>query len=275
MKTEAITLSNEELRRLQLVQLQILKEFDKVCRENDIKYILDAGTLLGAVRHKGFIPWDDDIDVRMLRSEYEKFREIACKDFSDTIYFQDYRNEKAYPWLYSKVRMYGTRAVRVGQEHLGMRDGIFIDIFPCDGIPADEKAFKKKCVKAQLCRRTLYARTARVTATNILEKIKWNLVCLIPRTLVYSVIEGLVEKHPADSADKVGCLGWHAPKDVNGFDKKWFTELEDIGFEGEMFMAPKDYDGFLRFSFGDDYMTPPKEEDRGTTAPLSYLSFEE
>lgn len=275
MKKEQIILSNAELRKLQLVQLDILIGFDKVCREHGIKYILDAGTLLGAVRHKGFIPWDDDIDIRMLRSEYEKLRSIPAEEWPDKIYFQDYKNDKGYPWLYSKVRMEGTRAVRVGQEHLKMRDGIFIDIFPCDGIPSDRKDFDKKCLKAQLCRRTLYARTAKVTATSLLEKIKWNIVCLIPRALVYSIIENLAKKYPDETATKVGCLGWHAPKDVNGFDKKWFTELADIEFEGKMFMAPKDWDGFLRFSFGDNYMTPPPETDRATTAPLSYLDLGE
>lgn len=273
MKVKQIEISAEQLRQLQLIQTDILVEFDRVCRENNIRYILDAGTLLGAIRHKGFIPWDDDIDVRMLRSDYEKFREIADDKLSGGVYFQDHINDKYYPWIYSKVRLEGTKAVRLGQEKIPMKDGIFIDIFPCDGVPEDAREFKTKCRTAHMCRRILYARTARFMCSNPFLWIKWNVMNLIPKSFVYAQIDKLAAKYTEYNCSKVGCLGWHAPKDVNGFDIRWFTELTEVEFEGRKFLAPKDYDGFLRFSFGDDYMTPPPESDRATTAPLSCLEL--
>ena len=78
---QLVVLTTSDLENMHKIQLNMLIEFDKICRRNNIKYILDAGTLLGAVRHKGFIPWDDDIDVRMLRDDYEKFCVVANKEF--------------------------------------------------------------------------------------------------------------------------------------------------------------------------------------------------
>ena len=264
-------LNPEELRKMQIIQLGIFEEFDRVCRENNIKYIMDAGTLLGAVRHKGFIPWDDDIDIRMTRTEYEKFCKIANNKLENGVYFQNYDNDPHYPWLYSKVRKEGTRAVRLGQEHMKMKDGVFIDIFPCDGVPSDPKELKKHSKSTMICRKILYSRTAKYMKEKWYERFFWSCVSLVPRSLVYSKIEKLAKRYNENNCSRVGCMGWHAPKDVNGFDIRYFTELTELEFEGKMFLAPKDWDGFLRYSFGDDYMTPPPVDKRGTTAPLSYF----
>lgn len=273
MKSVQKVMTPEELRKMQLVQLEIFKDFDRVCRENNIKYIMDAGTLLGAIRHKGFIPWDDDIDIRMLRSEYEKFYKIANDQLSDNIFFQNYRNDSKYPWIYSKVRMKGTRAVRVGQEKMGMKDGVFIDVFPCDGVPSDTKELKKHSKDAKFCRKVLYARVAQYSKDKLPERLFWHLVCLIPKSYIYKKVESLAEKYNEKNCSRVGCIGWHAPKDVNGFKMEYFTELTELEFEGNMFWAPKDWDGFLRYSFGDDYMTPPPKDKQVASSPLSYYDL--
>ena len=131
-----IQLSAQEIRQLQMIQLEMLIEDDRICRKFDIQYNIIAGTLLGTVRHGGYIPWDDDADVALLRPEYEKFRK-ACKTDLDTsrFYFQDHRNTKGYRWGYGKLRRKGTLFHREYQEHLPYRQGVFIDIFPLDGVP--------------------------------------------------------------------------------------------------------------------------------------------
>ena len=98
-------LTNDELRRVQLIQLEMLKEVDRICNLCGIHYNIIAGTLLGAVRHQGYIPWDDDADVALLREEYEKFR-VACEKELDhnRFYFQDHRNTAGYRWGYGKLR---------------------------------------------------------------------------------------------------------------------------------------------------------------------------
>lgn len=98
-------LTDSELRQVQLIQLEMLKEVDRICRLCNIRYNIIAGTLLGAVRHKGYIPWDDDADVAFLREEYEKFRTACEKELDHSrFYFQDHRNTTGYRWGYGKLK---------------------------------------------------------------------------------------------------------------------------------------------------------------------------
>lgn len=100
-----IKLTDKELRRLQLTQTEMLKEIHRICVKNNIKYIMDAGTLLGAVRHGKFIPWDDDIDIRILRSEYKKLCEALENDLDENkFFFQNYESDKNYLWFYSRIK---------------------------------------------------------------------------------------------------------------------------------------------------------------------------
>ena len=132
---EIIEIRGEEFRRMQLLELELLIELDRVCRAHDIKYCIICGTLLGAVRHKGFIPWDDDADIGMLREEYEKFKQVANELDQEICFFQDHSTDPEYRWGYGKLRKTGTRFIRAGQEHLKCQTGVFIDIFPMDDIP--------------------------------------------------------------------------------------------------------------------------------------------
>ena len=127
---EKIKLSKKDLRNLQLIELEMIVEVDRICRKNHIKYTLDGGTMLGAVRHKGFIPWDDDADIVFTRHEYAKFYR-ACKRDLDTerFYFQDMENTPGYRWGYGKVRRKDTIFLREGQEQMPYEQGIFLDVF--------------------------------------------------------------------------------------------------------------------------------------------------
>ena len=131
-----MVLDDKGIQKIQAVCLELIKEIDRICRKNKIQYTLDGGTLLGAVRHGGFIPWDDDADIAFKRTEYEKFFEACKKDLNTNKFFlQEHRTDSEYPWGYSKLRMNGTKLVQIGQEHLKFNDGIFIDLFIYDNVP--------------------------------------------------------------------------------------------------------------------------------------------
>ena len=136
---EKIKLSKKDLRNLQLIELEMIVEVDRICRKNHIKYTLDGGTMLGAVRHKGFIPWDDDADIVFTRHEYAKFYR-ACKRDLDTerFFLQEYRTDPFYRWGYAKLRRIGTEFIRAGQEHMKYRTGVCIDLFPVDNVRSEE-----------------------------------------------------------------------------------------------------------------------------------------
>lgn len=257
-KCANIKLSQEELRKLQLIQIDMLLEFDRICNKYNIPYIMDAGTLLGAVRHKGFIPWDDDIDIRMLRSDYIRFCKVVKNELDEHLYyFQNDKTEKNYLWGYAKIRRVGTEFIRTGQEHLKMKTGVFIDIFPCDGVP-DNKVLKKIHNSIALASRKIsYARVGKKVEKNIRIRFLYQLLCFIPNKISLFLIEFLSRICNEKNHDLVGCIAWYGEKDKNGFEKEWFKNRCKVDFEGNKYQAPKDYHGFLVHSFGEDYMTPP------------------
>jgi lipopolysaccharide cholinephosphotransferase len=136
------------LKKVQQAELGILKDFVKLCDENDITYFGIAGTGIGALRHKGFIPWDDDIDVAMPREDHERFVKIAKEKYSDKYYVLNGVEDENYPLLTTRWILKGTTFIEEPLKDINCRFGIFLDIYPLDKIPDDEKLFKKQAKKA-------------------------------------------------------------------------------------------------------------------------------
>lgn len=273
MDGAAKEMTQSELRRMQRIQVELLRELDRVCRLHNIKYIIASGTLLGAVRHQGFIPWDDDIDVEMLREDYEAFRRAAETDLDPRMFFQDARTDREYPWLYGKLRMNGTSAVRAGQEHLKMHSGVFIDIFPRDPMPNSNWGKRIYELAALICRKTLYARVRCVSASTALGRLGWTLLSRVPKAVPFGVERALRQSADPRRAVRVRCYGYHGRYETEGYDKRWFTELIELPFEGSAYYAPADWHGYLTFVYGPDYMTPPPEAERRGSAMLSSYNF--
>ena len=181
-KNNIVKLNNEQLRLLQLNELAMLIEVDRICRKNNIKYTLAGGTMLGAVRHKGFIPWDDDIDVRFKREEYEKFYEACKKDLDNEHFFlQEYRTDPNYRWGYSKMRLKGSEFIRIGQEHMHYVTGVNIDIFITDNIPDNAIQRRIQIIKSYCLRKIMYSEVGMKNSKNVLMRLWYRILYLIPR----------------------------------------------------------------------------------------------
>lgn len=136
------------LKKVQAVELGILKDFVRLCDENNITYFGIAGTGIGALRHKGFIPWDDDIDVAMPREDHDRFVKIAKEQYADKYYVLNGLEDSNYPLLTTRWILKGTEFIEEPLKNINCHFGIFLDIYPLDKIPDDEKLFRKQARKA-------------------------------------------------------------------------------------------------------------------------------
>ncbi|MBD5637020.1 MAG: LicD family protein [Clostridia bacterium] len=247
------------LRETQEALLGLLTEFDRVCREHGLKYSLAAGTLLGAVRHKGFIPWDDDVDVYMPRPEYEKFIKIVSEgnvlgeNFSIT---KDRGKGTYYPF----VKLLDHRYPLKSPNHIEV-PYLYLDIFPVDGVPVDmeesKKLFKKErfwVISAGICQ--FYTMDS-----------WWGFIAYVIGwwfylgTKLFIGAKRSVRKmneyatlFPYEKSEMAALHNWGRAEQA--IPSKCFDDLCELEFEGKKFMAIKDWDLLLTNTYG-DYMTPP------------------
>lgn len=256
-------LDKEQLRKLQLIELELLVEFDRVCRKNNIRYTLTGGTLLGAVRHKGFIPWDDDADVSMLRKEYEKFRKACETDLGEKYYFQDMKNTEGYRWGYGKLRKKDTLFLREHQEHMPYKQGVFIDIFPRDGVPdgiITRKLHKFQCF---CVRKALWSEVGRYADRRFYMRRWFQVLRWLSGDRIYDIYDRLVEKsNRCDGKETrlVRNLTFPIPDGKDGYLREWYGESTELEFEGHFFMVNKAYQKWLSQEFGDYMLLPPVEK---------------
>ncbi len=259
-----IRLDDGQLRQLQRSELELLREVDRVCRKNAIRYVIIAGTMLGAVRHGGFIPWDDDADVGMLREEYDRFRAACRRDLDLSRFeFQDHTETDGYRWGYGKLRMRNTLFLREHQEHMPYFQGIFIDVFPLDSVP--DSLFGRAIWNAGcfFLRKALWSRVGQNAAGSPLERTLWSAVQCIPEKWLLRRYDALVTRSRKITSEWVRILLFPTPNRQYGYRRKWYAESAPVRFEGKDFPGAADWDGYLHFKFG-EYMTLPPLEDRKT-----------
>ena len=257
------------LRQHQSVLYELLQVFDSVCKKHDISYMLFAGSALGAVRHNGFIPWDDDLDVVMLRPEYEHFMEVAEKELNHEFYFLQKEFSEHWPMFFSKLRKNNTTCLeRYVPKNRLMHQGVYIDIFPCDSL-ADNKAVRKLQFYASkaVIAKSLYRRGY---LTNSIGKKLFMSVCnLSPGKL----LRKFVQRQSDATSDWVHTfLGGTSSYEKGIYPRKWLTETVNMSFEDGVYPVSAYYDELLSALYG-DYMTPLPEEKRGCKVHAEFVDL--
>ena len=259
------------MREIQKGSLNILFEIDKMCKQLNLRYYLAYGTLIGAVRHHGFIPWDDDIDIMMPRDDYKRligyFMENE-KELKPLELFSYYNNEN-YPHMISRISDNRYILDVDNEKNYGL--GLFVDIYPMDGVGNSEEEYTSRKNLASKYSSLCFLSTREHFEFGTTKGLKKKII-KIP-AYIYAKIRGkkyFLEKLECMSAAKkydeeqyVGCLVWGTDGVKAVFPREWFESSIGLEFEGMVFQAPIKYHDVLKRLYGDYMKIPPKEKQIG------------
>jgi lipopolysaccharide cholinephosphotransferase len=252
-------ISEQELRKLQLIQLEILNIVADICNKHNLNYWLDGGTLLGAVRHGGYIPWDDDIDIGLLRKDYNKLLKILPKELPDHLILQTSKTDKYYKYDWAKVRDLYSEAISsstVKSKH--KYRGLRIDIFAFDYVPGN-MFFRK--IQLLIINTRMFFKSDIKTMQNItqLKKITHKIGQIIP-CFIFNIPYYLTIKLSNLLFSKYISCYFQVPNSYprNLKPKDCYFPLSEIKFEDTMHKCPAKINCYLKSLYGDNYMTPIK-----------------
>ena len=255
------TISQEDLKKLHEVQVEILKDIDKFCQEHNITYFLIAGTLLGAIRHKGFIPWDDDIDIGMLRSDYEKFIKTYPSDKNNKYFVQTLETDPNYWHSYAKIRKKNTFMNEAKIASLNLNKEIFVDLFPFDNVKDggyDKIKYRANIIK--VIRESIYVKRKIITLRDCRIKFLSAIFLIFPVKTLYKFQKKLMMKYDKIETTNVACYIGEYQTRNEYLKKDVFLPVKKQEFEGEMFNAINKPEVYLEQIYGDYMKLPPKEK---------------
>ena len=268
-------MQKEDLKKVHLAQLDLLIELKRVCDKNGIKFWLAYGSMLGAVRHKGFIPWDDDLDVAMTRADYKKLRAACDKDLDPEYEYQDWDVDTAFGFGYAKLRIRGTHFVEQNAVDSSAHNGIFIDIFPYDnGAPSIEEEKKDEKLFYVLKRRILAKNGYMPADAGLIKRIAYFAMKHCPGSVdsLKKKIEKKIEERAGQSSDYLichyGAYGYMKERMPGSI----FSEIVDCEFEKNVMPIPVGYKEYLTQLYR-DYMQFPPESERENRHCIVELDF--
>lgn len=257
------------IKEIQEVSLEILHTVAQICEKYHFRYTLVYGTLIGAVRHKGYIPWDDDVDIMMPRPDYDKFLDYFKKNNEKypNLKLFNHKEVKSYPYMISRICDDRYTIKTNNEKPCGM--GIFIDIYPYDGLGMTKKESVSFGLKgdhlSSLCFLASRLHFEPHDNKKWFEKILLFFAYVYAKTLGKDYFQRKLEKmanvKSYDESNYIGCVTWLSWGEKDIFKREWFDETIMTKFEKYQFRIPKEYDKILRHEYG-DYMKLPSEEDR-------------
>lgn len=243
----------EELKE---IQLDILKKVAEFCEKNNITYFLAFGTLIGAIRHKGYIPWDDDIDLALPRPDYDRFIATFNKENS---FFKVISMENNHKYGFSFAKVHDTRTIVNETQYVQDEFGVFIDIFPIDGIKDTKQVYRLRRIN-----KLLHTKKANFSQRKLSKKIinAFGKIVLLPFSthFILKVIDKTSRLCPFGSTPKAGCICDSVVGERAIVDTEVFKDSLTQEFEGCMFKIPIGYDKWLRNIYGDYMQLPPVEK---------------
>lgn len=268
----------DDLRKVQLLQLKMAKEIKRVCEKYGISYSMLAGTMLGAVRHEGFIPWDDDLDIGMLRGDYDRFLAVAPKEMGGDYFVQTWDTDPQYALPFAKVRLEKTRYTEKNAGEAVIHDGIYVDVFVFDNIPEQPRKQKAHKRVTYLLQRMLLAKngyclwdeneTGKKRAYQVLKAVS------APFSLrsLQKKLDREMRRYDGAKTEWVTAIGGSYGYEREKLRREWLENRRDYPFEDTTLPGPADADAYLTSLYG-DYMTPPPESERENRHGITAIDF--
>lgn len=256
---------------LHKVLLSAMKDIDKICRENGLKYFLHAGTLLGAVNYKGFIPWDDDVDISMFREDYEKFLSLVQQQLGNRYFVQTYKTDSLYPNNRAVLRVLGTEVIHHHENANVGHHEIAIDIVPLDFVPSSKALQRIQQGLVWILDAAVQIKRGEIVPMSVATKCI-GLLSRIDRVTLGSWIDQVTCMCRNTQSEFVGLLSYTGRNPYTGVSgyyndllkREWYDNSQYVPFEGTQFMTIGNPEADLLHRYGPHYMDPYPEEKRVT-----------
>ena len=259
--------------QVKCAQLDLVMELDRICRKHNISYFLTGGTLIGAIRHNGFIPWDDDLDVALLRKDYDRLMEVLKTELDPAYYVHDWYTDPASPLPYCKLRIRGTHYTETVSQKAKCDDGIFIDLFPFDPAPGDPAVRRRQARQIYFLRRVLMVRAGYVLDKgSTVKRLVYSFLKLFSYCRSMESWKEQFKKVSKMGTEDSGlvistCGAYSYERELKPSDM--LDAVTEHIFEGKMLFIPEKYDEFLRSYYGDYMQLPPEEQRVGIHGVLN------
>ncbi len=253
-----------ELRKLQLCQLDIALDIKKICEKHSIDYFMIGGTLLGAVRHQGFIPWDDDLDIGMLRKDYERFLVVCKSELPAHLFLQTWDTDEEYGYSFAKVMLKGTVFREVAKGLSKSKSMIFVDIFPYDNMPENMIVQKVMFLTEDIAKKILLTKLGYEIRKQSKHAIYHTILAVMAKLFSVNFLKRVIISSQmfANKSQTKRVINFSgAYRDREWLDSR-LVVTEDMQFEGYTLKAPQGWRQLLTNMYG-DYMQLPPVEKRG------------